>query len=358
MTSTRLLILSVAHDVADARVYRIVDRSLRRGFEVDVWARGNAAKGPPGARVRILTRRLRLARLFQVVRAPRTDVLVVVDPDLFPLALAARWARRAKIVVCDVHEDFGAVASDRSWIRPFLRPFVRSGVGFMLWCAARADITLVADTHVPPTAARNRHVVTNDVAAFVRRANPPTPLRAVYVGDIRRSRGCFEIAEAVRASPPWSLDMVGPIADQGERVALEEIAAGCGRITLWGREDPHRSWEIAAQSSVGLCILDATPAFTETVPTKVYEYLASGMAVIASPLPRVRELLTETGAGVIASDRYELAAILRRWAEEPAEMATFRSASRSWAAELRDGDPLDAVLDMICLPTDRTENPK
>lgn len=355
MTSPRLLVLSVAHDVADARIHRLVDRSLQRGLDVEVWARGDSADAPPGARVRILTRRSRVARLCRTVLAPKSDVLVVVDPDLFPMALVARLARRARIVVSDVHEDFVAVASDRAWIRPILRPFVQGVVRFSLWCAARADITLVADDHVPPIDARDRHVVTNDSTMFVRPANPPTPHRAVYVGDIRRSRGCIEIAEAVRASPPWSLDMVGPIADQEDRLALEEIAADCGRITLWGRQEPRRSWEIAAQSSVGLCVLDATPAFTEAVPTKVYEYMAGGMAVIASPLPRVRALLAETGAGVLASDRDEIAAVLARWVENPSEMATLRSAAWSWRSGREDGDPFDDVLDRVRAYAKRTE---
>ena len=358
MNSPQLLVLSVAHDVADARIHRLVDRSLQRGFKVDVWARGKAADAPSGARVHILTQRFRIARLFRVVLAPRSDVLVVVDPDLFPFALAARWARRARIVVCDVHEDYSAVVSDRAWIGLFFRPFVRGAVGLFLRCAARADITSVADAHLPPAVARDRHVVTNDSAAFVRLANPSTPHRVVYVGDIRRSRGCVEIAEAVRASAPWRLDMVGPIADRGDRLALEEIAADCGRITLWGRQAPRRSWEIAAQASVGLCVLDATPAFTEAVPTKVYEYMSAGMAVIASPLPRVRALLAATGAGVIASDRDEIAAILRRWLEDPAEMAALRSAARTWATGREDSDPFDGLLDKIYWRAGRPEAPQ
>ena len=149
--------------------------------------------------------------------------------------------------------------------------------------------------------------------------------------------------------------MVGPIADRGDRLALEEIAADCGRITLWGRQAPRRSWEIAAQASVGLCVLDATPAFTEAVPTKVYEYMSAGMAVIASPLPRVRALLAATGAGVIASDRDEIAAVLRRWLEDPAEMAAPERCRPGPRA--RDSDPFDGLPDKI-YGAGRTEAPQ
>ena len=51
---------------------------------------------------------------------------------------------------------------------------LRSELGWALFgCAAQADITSVADAHLPPAVARDRHVVTNDSAAFVRLANPP-----------------------------------------------------------------------------------------------------------------------------------------------------------------------------------------
>ena len=74
--------------------------------------------------------------------------------------------------------------------------------------------------------------------------------------------------------------------------------------------------------------------------------MSAGMAVIASPLPRAA-LLAATGAGMTASDRDEIAAVLRRWLEDPAEMAALRSAARTWATGREDSDPFDGLLDKI-----------
>jgi len=47
------------------------------------------------------------------------------------------------------------------------------------------------------------------------------------------------------------------------------------------------------------------------MPTKVYEYLASGLAVITSPLPRVAELVTGAGAGWVVEGSAATGQLLR-----------------------------------------------
>ena len=55
---------------------------LQRGFKVDVWARGKAADAPSVHVLTFLPNVFALRAFSGVVLAPRSDVLVVVDPDL------------------------------------------------------------------------------------------------------------------------------------------------------------------------------------------------------------------------------------------------------------------------------------
>jgi glycosyltransferase involved in cell wall biosynthesis len=173
----------------------------------------------------------------------------------------------------------------------------------------------------------------------------PTP-RAVYVGDVRTSRGLRTMVEAIALAPVWRLDIVGPVAASDQawlnaRLTCKDIA---GRVTLHGRKPPSAAWRIAVKSSVGMILAQETPAFRDAVPTKLYEYLAMGLAVLATPLPRVAALLDGTGAGVLVADARETAETLRGWSAAPAELAKARAAALDWAArELGEANPYDVL---------------
>jgi glycosyltransferase involved in cell wall biosynthesis len=95
-------------------------------------------------------------------------------------------------------------------------------------------------------------------------------------------------------------------------------------------------------------LLDDTPAFREAVPSKLYEYLAVGLAVVATPLPRMAELVTESGAGEVVADPAAASATLRRWSEDYAALEKARQNARKWAAEhLTGASPYDTLAERI-----------
>lgn len=328
-------VLTTGHDVADARLHREVHALLGAGLSVEVHGLGHAEDGPAGAAVTTASARGRLSRVRRAAALPRRArgrVLVTLDPEIAVTSVALRGRRR---VVVDVHEDYSRLLSDRTWARGPRRLAAAAVVRAFLAAAGRADLTVVADDHVPPHRARSRLVVRNvPVAALL--AGPvepdPTP-RAVYVGDIRRSRGLRTMLAAVESTPDWTLDVVGPVAPE-EAGWLDEWrrrSPAAGRVRFHGRRPPRESWEIARGAWAGLCLLDRTPAFEAALPSKVYEYLASGLPVLTSDLPRVARLVTESGAGAVARDEHEASATLATWSREPARLHAHREAARAWA---------------------------
>jgi len=79
-------------------------------------------------------------------------------------------------------------------------------------------------------------------------------------------------------------------------------------------------------------MLEATPAFVAAVPSKVYEYLACGLAAVVTPLPRQADLVTAAGAGAVVASAGEAAALLESWAADPGLVEPICSAARAWAA--------------------------
>ncbi len=334
----------------------------RAGLDVEVLALGDSAAAPSGAAARTWSRGGMVARAVRALVLPwraRGRVLLTLDPDVVPAALLAVRLRRRRLVA-DVHEDYVALLMDRAWAAPARRLLQRLAA----WCVAlagRASLTLVADDHVPPAVerCRQRLVVRNlpDLGLL-----PPTepvpqvpPLRAVYIGDVRSSRGLRDMIAAVAAAPGWQLDVVGPIASADEhwlaaRLLADDVLdeAGALRVQLHGRLPPQQAWQVARGASVGMLLAQQTPAFTEAVPTKLYEYLACGIAVLATPLPRVVPFITGSGAGAVVDDADAAAAQLREWAARRDQLAVARQSALTWAeANLRDGSPWDELAAQV-----------
>ncbi|HEY6797245.1 MAG TPA: glycosyltransferase [Kineosporiaceae bacterium] len=351
-------IVTSGHDVADARLHREVAALRRAGLAVEVLGLGTAAAGPEGARVRTWARGSIPARALRALRLPfaaRGGVLLALDPDVVPAALLAGRLRR-RPVVADVHEDYVALLADRSWVPRPLRGGLRALAAACVALAGRAELTVVADDHVPPVAARcRRRLVVRNLPdpALLPAGRPPVhdaELRAVYVGDVRTSRGLRTMLEAIALAPGWQLDVVGPVAaaDQdwvAERLARDDVA---GRVTMHGRMPPKAAWEVGARASAGMLLMAETPAFRDAVPTKLYEYLACGLAVLSTPMPRVAALLDGSPAAALVADAPAAAAVLRGWAAAPGELARARSAALEWAdRELRGPSPYDQLAEQV-----------
>jgi glycosyltransferase involved in cell wall biosynthesis len=100
---------------------------------------------------------------------------------------------------------------------------------------------------------------------------------------------------------------------------------------------PAAAWQLAVGAWVGLSMLEDTPAFRDAVPSKIYEYLAAGLAVVTTPLPRAAEIVEFSGGGVVVPDAATLSATLRSWAARPEELRPMRSAAAEWAREAFGG---------------------
>ena len=52
------------------------------------------------------------------------------------------------------------------------------------------------------------------------------------------------------------------------------------------------------EASAGLAVLHPLQGYSEAQPTKIFEYMAAGLPVIAADFPRFRELVEQNGCGI------------------------------------------------------------
>lgn len=357
-------ILTSGHDVADARLHREVAALTARGLSVEVLGLGERADAPAGTLVRTWPRpgmAGRAALALRQGRSARGRVLLALDPDSGLVACLVGRARGRRVVV-DVHEDYAALLGDRGWARRFgglpgLAGRALVGAGLRLF--RRADLVVVADEHVPPHTARRRLVVRNlpdRTMLPAPAARAPQP-RALYVGDLRASRGLFAMIEAIRRAPEWTLDLVGPVAAADEprlRTLLAEDAGLSARVRLHGRKPPAQAWRAGEGAWVGLLLLADTPAFRDAVPSKLYEYLACGLPVVTTDLPRSADLVARAGGGLSVPEGDDeavgarVAEVLRGWSARPEELDALREhLAREAAASAGRATPYDELADAV-----------
>ncbi|NTV74726.1 MAG: glycosyltransferase family 4 protein [Holophaga sp.] len=158
-------------------------------------------------------------------------------------------------------------------------------------------------------------------AVFFVPPRAPDPMRVLYMGGLSRGRGIPRALEAMRLArqrlPGLRLDLAGWILEP----EVGDLVAGAVREG-WCRHLPTlEAGALAAHAAgagIGLVTLLPLPNYLESLPTKLFEYMALGIPVLASDFPLWRRLVEESGAGrVVRPEPGPLARALVEMALDP-----------------------------------------
>jgi hypothetical protein len=318
---TSLTIISSAHNIKDARLQRLAIFLAQSGFQVKVISPGESKDAPAGISFKSAPFGKgflgRFGRNLALPFMANGSVIYCLAPDLAPSAYLISKLRR-KYFIMDFFEDYQKVIFDRAWSKGPLG-FIKAGFGialakFALLIANKADLVTVADDQLPPFHPKQRLVLRN--YPFIQ--NTPTPYlndklkrnevplvfdlqpRAIYIGDIRTSRGLWEMVDLAKALPNWKFQFIGPVAATDQKLIDQQLDFP-KNIELLGRLTPKESWQKAIGAWVGFSLLQPTPAFFAAMPSKIYEYAFMGIPVISSALPKAKAALLDGDFGLIAT---------------------------------------------------------
>jgi glycosyltransferase involved in cell wall biosynthesis len=149
------------------------------------------------------------------------------------------------------------------------------------------------------------------------------------------------LAEAARQRPEWSFVLVGPrgAGDPGGDLSALDRAPN---VHMVGPRDAAALPEVLRGADAGLIPYAINDLTRSVFPMKVYEYLAAGLPVLATPLPALAGLeeveTVASAAELVATAERELAADTpERRAQRSRE-----AASHSWEARIKE---IEQVLD-------------
>jgi len=288
----RLLVMSVVHQADDPRVRMRTVGVLAERYDVRFATR------PPAPVDRrdhewVALRGRRVRRHVQAAReAWRDDVAMVSlhDPELIPLGMMVRVLRGIPVVL-DIHEDVPSQLRTKPWLPVVLRAPLALLAGALLRLAERRLVVTLAEPGYARLF-RDPHPVLPNYPLADRLPDPaPAGRDIVYVGDVTDARGAtFAVEVVARMRTRHRLRLIGRCR-YDLKLRLKERAAELGvDLVLPGFMAHSDAMRAAAKAAVGLCPLEDQPNYRHSLPTKVLEYLALGVPVVASDLPGTAEL--------------------------------------------------------------------
>ncbi|WP_226929947.1 glycosyltransferase [Hymenobacter siberiensis] len=331
-----ILLASVLKPVDDTRMRGKFAETLaeRAGTRVHIAGRATTGAGANPAN-NILHpifsgTRLSLGRLAgqwrygQLLHRLKPGVVIVHAPELLPLTLLWQALGQGRKFLYDIRENYALNVSTQRVYQGFTRRGLAAGLRWVEGLAARraagvilAEASYAAElpflNELPP----GRIVVLENkyqpqpgekLRPQPIALPPPTePLRLLYSGTISELNGVWEtlaLAGQLRAAWPGGvrLTIIG-FCQQPEllRQLLAEAAQHPAWLSLIGGAEPVPHARIVAEigcSHLGLLPYRPHTSTERCRPTKLFEYLAHGLPVLAAPNPLWQELLTAHGAGL------------------------------------------------------------
>jgi glycosyltransferase involved in cell wall biosynthesis len=268
--------------------------------------------------------------IFRQFRPLGASVVHANDLNVLPAGFLLARAWRARLLY-DSHELW--VEQDTDW-SPFYRRLQGRLEHFLI---RRSDAVLTVNGAIADELADRygigRPVVVMNCPEAPDLQEPPwieptAPLDTIYQGALVPNRGLTEVIDAVAATPGVNLVVRGPGSLRTELEArIAELGVG-DRARVFGPVPMARMVPALSGFAVGFVpILPKGMSYELCSPNKLFEYMSAGLAVICSDLPVLREIVLETGCGLVVppGDREAIAAALRRLAGDPELLLTMRT---------------------------------
>jgi glycosyltransferase involved in cell wall biosynthesis len=240
--------------------------------------------------------------------AAEADIYHIHDPELLVVGLALRAA--GKRVVYDIHEDLPRTMLLKAYVPRILRKPLLWIVERLENAAARHMSGLITAT--PALADRfssvhrntvvvNNYVMLDEFIPSTRSEWKNRDSAVAYYGGISDERGIREMVAAMDLLPA-ALNLK---LELGGWFYVKEQQADLVTKSYWKHVNWHGELDRGAIATllnrvrVGLVVLHPDEAYLTSLPTKLFEYMAAGIPVVASDFPLWRSIVEGAGCGLL-----------------------------------------------------------
>jgi len=340
--------VTTVHPATDNRIFYKECLTLRdAGYRVVLIAPHGGDEVVDSIQIRALpaarNRWDRAARLTRqalaLCRQEGADLCHFHDPELMPSM--ARLAQAGKSVIYDMHENIVKDMRTKPHVSAPLRPALSTYLRLRMKDWLKGMHVIFADRSYQPdyqwieqyTVIENMPRTAQLLGVDVKCGSKPA---LAYLGSVTPRRGSLTLLEVVRQlqlqGRQLGLECVGP-ATARHRRELELLiqAAKLQQVRMHGRLEPADAWNMIAGCVAGMALLDDTPNYRDSLPTKLFEYMGLGLPVVASDFPLYRDIIDRHQCGICVNPA-DLPAILgavEYLLDNPAEAAAMGQRGRA-----------------------------
>lgn len=262
----------------------------------------------------------------------RASLYHIHDPDLLPIGLALSLSGRA--VVRDVHEDLPREIQIKSWIPRSLKAPL-SGILELLEAITvpAFDAIVVATKGIGDRFPSDRTVIVRNLPRLevfekAQVLYSDRPKHVTYAGLITEDRGACTLESAmelVGEAIDATLLVAGRFGDETLKDHLRHYPES-PLVRYVGDLDPSKIPDLLGrQSRIGIALYAEKEAYVDALPTKIFEYMAAGLPIVASDIGGWSHLVRSEMCGILvdpydASEVAEAIVFLLTRPEEAAAM--------------------------------------
>jgi glycosyltransferase involved in cell wall biosynthesis len=221
--------------------------------------------------------------------------------------------------VYDAHEDTPLQISYQHWLPSLLKkPYALFYFLLEKFCGWIFDAIIVAEPVIAKYFPEKKtYLVRNFPIAksFESRSSIPyenRPSKMVHVGTLSEVRGLIEMLEGVRAARQF-VDVEFVLGGKFAPASLEQRVTGEYHVTYLSWLSYPALVDLLYTARIGIIIPHPIPRYKTNYPVKLFEFMASGLPVIASAEGEAAAFVKEGECGILVdpSDIGEIANAIR-----------------------------------------------
>lgn len=253
-------------------------------------------------------------RLNRILNAPKAiyikaieldaDIYHLHDPEL--LFLGLKLKKNGKKVIFDAHEDVPKQILAKPYLNQSIRWLLSKSFSVLeRWVCRRLDYVISATPNIKEKYERlgikgidiNNYPLLNELSSEGISGEAKRS-KICYIGGLSKIRGIEEIVKAVTHTKSGATLAIAGMFNDPEFEQLVYNNANWEKVEYLGWLERNEIKYLLSESAAGLVTLHPTVNYLESLPVKMFEYMAAGIPVIASNFPLWASIVESKNCGL------------------------------------------------------------
>src|SRR5690625_406863 len=240
---------------------------------------------------------------YQTAMSIDADIYHFHDPELIPLG--KKLSKAGKKVIYDVHEDVPRQIMTKHWIPELLKKPISWMFEKYENNATKNFSAVVTATPYIKERFDKFHGTVVDIKNypllkelyFEDTQNSKKKNVVTYIGGISEGRGLYTMLEALKGLSDVELKLAGKFGNNNTYEAAKAIESW-PKVDFLGFVDRNEIKKTLSNSKVGLVVLHPKINYIDSLPIKMFEYMAAGIPVISSNFPLWEDIINTNKCGI------------------------------------------------------------